>query len=179
MNSKNNISLWQLTNEHQKLLSELYDYETGEVNEIVQARLNELDNTIEKKCISVTKYINLLESQRNELEKLLENVIERGQSYSKEINKYRKYLEVNMDKQNINKITCPYFTIKLKKNPYSTDITDRDSIPEHFIRTRQVVKEEIRVDREAIKEEFLRTGVQVPGAHVSKKNKLEIVTDKL
>jgi hypothetical protein len=55
--SSKELSLWQLTNEHEYLLSQLYDSETGEVNEIVQAKLNALEPNIEKKCIAVSQWI--------------------------------------------------------------------------------------------------------------------------
>ncbi|HWY33429.1 MAG TPA: siphovirus Gp157 family protein, partial [Nitrosopumilaceae archaeon] len=116
------LSLWQLTNEHQKLLNELYDHETGEVNEIIQAKLDELDPTIEKKCISITQWIKKLESEKRELDYLTNEIEQRKRSYDKEVKKYQNYLEFNMKKQGIREIKCPYFTIRIKKNPYSTDI---------------------------------------------------------
>ena len=162
MMTQNNLSLWQLTNEHQKLISELYDMETGEVNEIIQAKIDALEPTIEKKCVAVSKYINHLESECNELDSLYERIQERKSAYAKEIDRYKKYLETNMEKNGVKKITCPYFTINLRKNPYSTDIIAEDLIPNEFMRTKEIVKVETRPDKNAIKEEVLRTGEQVP-----------------
>jgi rRNA maturation protein Rpf1 len=179
MITTNNMSLWQLTTEHQKLLSELYDHDTGEVNEIVQAKLNDLEPTIEKKCVSVTKYINHLEFELNELETMRQQIDERQSAYLKEIKRYRNYLEINMEKQGIKKVSCPYFTIKLSKNPYSVEIINEDLIPSHFMKTREIIRTETKPDKTAIKEHVLQDGEQVPGAYVHQKNKLEIVIDKL
>ena len=65
MNSLKEVSLWKLTNDHQKLLNELYDHETGEVNEIVQAKLDALEPDIEKKCIAVSQWIRKMESEES------------------------------------------------------------------------------------------------------------------
>lgn len=179
MNTSKNLSLWQLTNDHQKLLSELYDHETGEVNEIVQAKLNELEPNIEKKCVAVGSWIRKIESEQRELETLLVEVENRMRSYDKEREKYRNYLQSNMEKQGIGEIKCPYFTIRIRKNPHSTDIINEDLIPREFISEKEIVRIDVKPDKTAIKEEVLRTGQQVPGAYVSQKNKLEISTFKI
>ena|ERR1700688_2158185 len=179
MNSHKELSLWNLTKEHRNLMSQLYDYETGEVNEIVQAKIDMVDQTIERKCISVSKYIRHLESEQREIDSFINDMEERKAAYLNEIQRYRDYLKNNMKSQGITEIKCPFFTIKLKKNPYGTDIINESEIPEEFMRKREVVKTEIKPDRNAIKEEVLRTGIQVQGAYVSQKDKLDILIDKV
>jgi hypothetical protein len=179
MNTSKNLSLWQLTSEHQKLLSELYDNETGEFNEIAEAKLNLLETDIEKKCIAVGGYIRKIESEQRELESLLMEVENRIKYYDNERQKYRNYLQSNMEKQGITEIKCPYFNVRIKKNPYFTDIINEELIPDEFMREREIVRVEVKPDKNAIKEEVLSTGEQVPGAYVSQKNKLEITTSKI
>ena len=84
-----------------------------------------------------------------------------------------------MTKQGIKEIKCPFFTIKIKKNPYSTDIIDDELIPTQFMKTKEIIKVETKADKTAIKDEVLRTGEQVPGAYVYQKERLEILTDKI
>lgn len=177
MNSQKELSLWKLTDEHQKLLSELYNEETGEINEIVQAKLDALEPTIEKKCVAVSKYIHKMESEEKEIERLMEEIEARKKSYKREINKYKNYLEYNMERQGIKEVKCPFFTIRIRKNPYSTEILNKDEIPKEFIK--KVIKTEESINKVLIKEEVLRTGNQVPGCLVSQKNKLEILTSKI
>ena len=177
MQSEKNLSLWQLTNEQQNLLNQLVNKETGEVDELIQERLNQLEPNIENKCLSVSKWIRKLESEKGQLDSLLSEVANRKAAYATEVERYMKYLQYNMEKSGIKEISCPFFTVKLKKNPYSTDITDQAAIPEEYIRVK--IKKEISVNKNLIKEEVLRTGSQVPGAYVSQKNKLEITTSKL
>lgn len=177
MNVQKELSLWQLTDEHQRLLSELYNYETGEINEIIQAKLDALEPTIEKKCIAVSKYIHKMESEEKEIERLMDEIKERQKSYEREINKYKNYLEYNMEKQGIKEVKCPYFTVRIRQNPYSTEILNKDEIPQQFIK--KIIKTEESINKVLIKEEVLRTGNQVPGAYVAQKNKLEILTSKI
>lgn len=175
----NNLSLYQLGTEYQSLLSQLYDHETGEVNEEVDAQLNALSTTTEEKCIAVTSWIKRLESDQNQLEKMVEEILSRGLAFTKEINKWKDYLKTNMERCQITEVKCPYFTLKIKKNPYSTDIFDEAQIPERFMRTREIVKVERKADKNAIKEEVLNTGIQIPGAIVQQNTKLQILTDKI
>lgn len=180
MISTKELSLWQLTNEHQQLLSQLYDHETGEINEIVQAKLNELEPDIEKKCLAVTKWIRKLESEERELDALRHEVENRMAAYNREVEKYCDYLQDNMEKSGIKEISCPFFKVRLRKNPFGTEILNQDEIPKEFI-TIKIIPEKIeyKPDKNMIKEEFLRTGKQIPGTNVSQKNKLEILTSKI
>ncbi len=179
MNAQKELSLWQLTNEHQKLLSQLYDFETGEVNELIQAQLNAIEPDIEKKCISVSKWIRHLEQEQMELEGIINDLTKRKKAYSERIERFNNDIKNNMEIRNITKISCPLFTIKITKNPYGTEIIDESEIPERFIKTREIVKMESKPDRNAIKEEVLRTGVQIPGAYVGQKTRINIITDKI
>lgn len=172
-------NLYQLTTEYQKLLPNLYDQETGEVNEEVEAQLNALSLTSEKKFIAVASWIKSMEAEKKEIEFIKKQIEEREAAYDKEINKATNYLDHHMKRCNIKEIKCPLFTIKIKINPPSTEIFDLSQLPEKFIRTRKIEKVEKTGDKAAIKEEVIRTGIQVPGAYVQKKTKLEIITDKI
>lgn len=175
----NNLSLYQLASEHQRLLAQLYNPETGEVNEEIDAELTALSATTEKKCIAVTSWIKKLEADKREIQFIKEEILKREAAFNKEIDKWHDYLKFNMERSQITEVKCPYFTIKIKKNPYSTEVLDEAQIPEKFMRKREIVKTEIKPDKDAIKEEVLRTGIQVPGTNVYQKTKLEILTDKI
>ncbi len=79
----------------------------------------------------------------------------------------------------ITEVKCPYFTLRIKNNPYSTDIVSEKDIPEKYMKSREVIKMEVKPDKNLIKEDVLKTGIQVPGAYVAQKTKLEILTDKI
>lgn len=173
------MNLYQIGTEYQKLLSQLYNPETGEVDTEIDAQLNALSPTAEEKCLAVAKWIKHIESEKKQIEFMKEELLRREAVFDKEIEQKFNYLKMNMERCKIDKITCPYFTIRIKTNPWSTDILDESQIPENFMRTKEIVKTERKPDKNAIKEEVLKTGVQIPGASVQQKRKLEILTDKI
>lgn len=179
MSIQRNVSLWQIKSEYQNLLHNLYDYETGEINQEVDAQLNALSDTAENKCIAIASWIKHMESEKKQIDFMKEEILKREAAYEKEINKRLDYLKTNMEGCGITEVKCSYFTLKIKKNPYSTDIVNEADIPEKFMKTKEVVKIEVKPDKNAIKEEVLKTGIQVPGAQVAQKTKLEILVDKL
>jgi hypothetical protein len=174
-----NLNLWQIGTEYQSLLSKLYDVETGEVNEEIDNKLTQVAATAEKKCLAVATYIQKMESEIREVAYLKEQLAKREAAYHAEVERLHHYLKTNMERTKIKEISCPYFSIKLKVNPYGTDILDEKMIPEKFMRTREIIKKETKPDRIAIKEEVLKTGQQIPGAYVSQKTQVKISIDKI
>lgn len=179
MSAQRNISLWQIKTEYQSLLSQLYDHETGEVNMEVDAQISALSDSAENKCIAIASWIKNMESEKKQIEYMKEEILRREAAYEKEIDKRLEYLKSNMEGCKITEIKCPYFTLRIKKNPYSTDILDQKLVPQKFIRKTEKVVVNESADKNAIKEEVLKTGVQVPGASVHQKTKLQILTDEI
>lgn len=173
------LSLFKLNENYEKLLSQLYDQETGEVNEEVDAQLNALSTSIEDKCKSVGTWIGHMQAEKNRILEMKMLILEREKAYEREIEKTTEYLKSNMERHKIKKITCPYFTITHSINPYGTEIIDEALIPQEFIKTREIVKTESKPDRNAIKESVLKTGIQIPGAIVSQKTKIKFVINKI
>lgn len=172
-------SLWDMKNEYQVLMSQLYDPETGEVNQEVDAQLAALSTTTENKCIAIATWIKNLQSEKKQIDYMKQEILEREAAYEKAIDKNLDYLERNMHDCGISEVKCTYFTLRIKKNPFSTDVYDETQLPIRFMKTKETVKVETKPDKNAIKEEFLKTGVQIPGASVQQKTKLEILTDKI
>ena len=72
-------SLYHLTVETQRLLANLYDHETGEVNPEVHDQLNALLPATNDKCIAVAGYIKDMELDMAKLETMKQE-IERRQA---------------------------------------------------------------------------------------------------
>jgi hypothetical protein len=174
-----NLNLWQIKKEYSSLLSNLYDHETGEINHEVDAQLSSLADSAENKCIAIQKWILNLESEKKQIEFMEEQIAKRKKCYENEIKKRSDYLESNMKSLGIDEIKCPFFTLKIKKNPLSTDIVNEEIIPDKFMIEREIIKKEIKPDKNAIKEEFVKTGIQVPGAIVSQKSFLKLFVNQL
>ena len=120
-----------------------------------------------------------MESERKQIDEMQRELFDRAAAYEREIERKQNYLLENMMRCKIKEISCPYFTLRVKTNPYSTDVYDEKLIPENFMRTRLITKAEIKPDKEAIKKYVLKTNEQVPGATVLQKTKLQILIDKI
>ena len=82
------------------------------------------------------------------------------------------YLQCNLQKLSINEIkSSPYFKIKLKQCPPSVDVFDEKAIPPEF--WREKVTTTTSVDKIKLKE-VMSEGIEVPGATIQRKLKLEI-----
>ena len=94
----------------------------------------------------------------------------RKKRLSKQIESLTDYLQFNLEKLSINEIkTSPYFKIRLKQCPPSVDVFDETMIPPEFWREKVIAS----VDKVMLKD-ALNEGVEVPGASIQRRIKLEI-----
>lgn len=153
------MRLYEIADKYQFLLNDLYDYETGVVNETTLARLNELTDSMEDKAINITMLFKDLEASADAIEKERQAMQKREKALKNQIQSLKDYLRSNMERCEIKKIECPQFVIALQKNPCSVEITNEDEIPEEY------TKVSIDLDIAKIKDE-LKNGVVIPGARL-------------
>ena len=162
------LTLYEISEKYQFLLQDMYDHETGEINEEVFAQLNELSDTAESKCINVVKvfeeYKKSIEAIKVAKDRMLrhERVLKNG------MERLKNYLQTNMEKCEIKKIECPEFVISLQKNPVALDVFNLDEIPHEYD-----VRPAREIDRSRIKDE-LKNGVVIPGARLVQGNSVRI-----
>ena len=132
-------------------------------------RLDEMSARMEDKAIAVASYIKNLDAEREAIEKAKKAMAERESRLDKRADYLTQYLQSNMERCGITEIKSPFFVLKLKKCPVSTDIIDENAIPNDYKR----VKEVVTIDKLKLKEE-LQAGVIVPGAALKQNNRLEI-----
>lgn len=85
----------------------------------------------------------------------------------------RDYLKENMERAGIEKIECPLFSISIRKNPPSVEITNTDDLPFSFWRTPEQKPPAPAPDKDAIKL-ALKRGEDVPGARLNQTTRLDI-----
>lgn len=161
------MKLYELTNEYIKIQDELYDDETGKINESALEQINEIEESIKDKCIAVTKIFKNMEAERKAIEEEKKNMEIREKSYKKRIEYLKEYLIDNMQKTGIQKISCPQFEIKLRTNPVSVDLDDFIELEDEYMR----IKKE--PDKIKIKE-HLQNGVLIEGARLIQKTGIVI-----
>lgn len=163
------MNLYQIANEYQTILEQTFDQETGEVNEIALASLEEVKTTMQEKGIAVASYIKNIDAERKAIEEAKKAMASREAALDKRVDYLTQYLQSNMEQCGISEIKSPYFVIKLKKCPFSVDVFDEGSLPNDYKKTKEVIS----IDKLKIKEEIL-AGVVVPGAALKQNNRLEI-----
>lgn len=86
----------------------------------------------------------------------------------------REYIRSQMEVAGIERISCPLFDLKLKKNPPAVEVLDERQVPAHFWVTPEPKPVEPRLDKTAIKG-AIKAGIEVPGARLVQATRLEVL----
>lgn len=162
------MNLYQISTEYQDILSNLYD-EDGVINETELDRLEKNEIAMEKKAIAIASFIKNMDAERTAIDNAKKAMADREKSYKRKIESLEGYLLTNMQHRGIDKVTCPYFEIKVKKCPLSVNIVDETLLPIEYKRT----KVEVSPDKIKMLQE-MKVGVIIPGANLHQNVKLEI-----
>lgn len=159
--------LYEITNEYIDLLNEI-----TEADELTEEHFQKLDlfkGEIQEKIVNVSAYIKNLESRADSIDDAIHSMLDRSKKTRNKAERIKEYLKNNMEKLNIQEITCPYFDIKIKNNPCSVDILNKEEIPSEFIKETILLS----IDKKAIAK-HIKNGSEVPGAQLIRKRKIEI-----
>lgn len=163
------LKLYEIANEYQFLEKELYDEETGAINELALEKLQELAAPIEEKCINIVKVFKSMEAEQAAIEKERKAMAAREKALNNQIDRLKDYLSANMQRCNIDKISCPQFVISLQKNPPAIDYLDKTLIPDEYVR-----KVSFEYDAQRMKDDILKNGVIIPGVEVVQRYNIRI-----
>lgn len=164
------MRLYEITNQFENVFNQLD--ENGELSQEMMESLDSLKDDFENKAISVACYIKNIEAEEAAIEHAIDDMKVRKAKLTKKAESLSDYLQCNLQKLSINEIkSSPYFKIKLKQCPPSVDVFDEKAIPPEF--WREKVTTTTSVDKIKLKE-VMSEGVEVPGATIQRKLKLEI-----
>jgi len=167
------MKLFEISQEYAQIINELYDDE-GNENPQALARLEENQVSLEKKAIAIASWIKNMEIEKaaltaakKEIDDNKKNIIEREKALESKIKRWNGSLQHEMETRGINEIKCPYFVLKLKKNPHSLDVPDEEIIDEDY----RVY--DWKLDRARMLSD-MKNGVIIDGAAIQQKMRLEI-----
>lgn len=164
------MRLYEITNEFQNVFNQVN--ENGEISDELMQNLDTLQDDFENKAVAVASYIKNLEAEETAIGQAIDDMRTRKSRLTKQVESLSDYLQFNLQKLSISEIKkCPYFKIRLKQCPPSIDVFDEKAIPPEF--WREKVTTVTSVDKIRLKE-VLSEGVEVPGATIQRKTKLEI-----
>lgn len=162
-----NMKLYEISNEYQSILNNMYDPETGEVNKESMSKLNEITESLDKKCVAVACYIENIKAECQAISDAKKRMSERESKFKRKLQNMKEYLLYNMEKSDIKKVSCSYFDISVHKNPDSVEIYDESIIPLDYD------KVEIKKDIDKMRKD-LRNGIEIPGARLIQRKSVQI-----
>ena len=152
------MKLYELTNQMQGLRALMDD---EDVDFDLTDTLNGLEGDIQVKADGLLAYVTNLGADVDAIDREVKRLQARKTAIVNRQESLRDYLRFNMEQSGIDKITCPLFTITLRKASDVCVIESEDLIPDMF--KEEVVTTEI--DKMAIKR-HLKDGMDVPGARL-------------
>ncbi len=162
------MKLYEISKELQGIFDDVS--EDGELTDEMIGNLNGLQQDFEVKAISVAAYIKNIEAEEAAIANAIKNMGIRKLRLTKQVQGLTDYLQYNMQRLSIIEIkSSPYFKISLKQCPPSIDVFDEKQIPSEFWREKVTAS----VDKIMLKK-VINDGVDVPGASIQRKIKLEI-----
>jgi len=163
--------LYKLVEQHREL--ERFADETDVDPEVLRDTLDGLKGDIELKAQSVAAFIRNIEADADAIAAASKAMAQRAARLQERADAIRQYLLVNMQATGITKISCPYFTISLRKNPPSLVVENEAAVPDQF----RVWPEPPppSLDKRKIIA-TIQSGQPVPGCSVTQNERVEIRT---
>jgi hypothetical protein len=162
------MQLYKITNEYENVFSQVD--ENGEITPDMMDTLDALTVDFENKAVGVATYIKNLEAEEAAITQAMEDMKTRKTRLSKQVGSLSDYLQFHMQRLSIKEIkSCPYFKIRIKQCPASVDVINEDFIPAEYWKEKVVTS----LDKIMLKE-ALNEGIEVPGASIQRRLKLEI-----
>lgn len=161
--------LYQLVEQHREL--QKFADETDIDPQALLDTLEGLQGEIEIKAQSVAAFIRNIEADGEAIAEAAKQMASRAKRLQERADSIRTYLLMNMQATGITKISCPFFTITLRKNPQRVDIYEEAAIPDRF----RVWPEPPppSIDKKALLD-ALKAGESVPGAGIAQSERVEI-----
>lgn len=163
------LSLYEISDQYQALLNNLYDYETGVVDETALEKLTALTDTMQNKCINITKFFKTLEMAQKAIAEEKAKMAAREKAFKNQVERLKDYLLSNMQRCEIKKIECPEFVLAVQNNPPSVQVDDEKLVPHDYDKP----PKERELDLRKILDE-LKNGVVIPGVRLVQKQSLRI-----
>jgi hypothetical protein len=133
--------------------------------------LDALEGDIREKAIAVAAFTRNLDSSATAIRAAGLAMLARAERLERRADGVRNYLLFHCQAAGITKIEAPWFTLAVRKNPPAVVIDNERELPAEFMV--QPPAPPPRPDKTAIKA-AIKAGADVPGAHLSESDRLEI-----
>jgi len=141
--------------------ADMHELLSSDDAELIKDNLDSMQLAFNDKAESLIKYTQNIESDIEQVDSMIKQLQARKKALKNKVDSFREYVRYNMESSGIDKISCPLFTMTLKKASPVVEVVDQDLIPDEFISVEVVQK----VDKTKLKN-ALRQG-DVAGAKLS------------
>ena len=147
------MKLYELTEQYKQLAN--LDVEP----ELLADTIEGIEGEIEIKAENLLSVVSNFGSDIDALDNEIKRLTARKKTIVSRQDWLREYLRSNMEVSGIDKITCPLFTITLRKATQAVQVYDISLLSEDYIKTT------VSPDKVAIKN-ALKSGIGIPGAEL-------------
>ena len=119
-----------------------YHYNQAETDEeMLQAEQYLIDTEVElsEKVENIAKFIKNIESERDAFKKESDRLASKAKSLDNKVTNLKRYLQDNLEVAGVDKVKGSLFTVSLRNNPISLDLSSVEHIPMDFKRTPEPV----------------------------------------
>lgn len=155
------MNLFELALEYKEAYDSLMSIE-GAATEDIQDTLDGVMMPFEEKVVHISSMIQNMKYMLIAIEEAKKDIEKKKERVEKSIESLKRYVINGMSLAKIHEISCPTYTVSLKKNPPKLNITDDKLVPDTYYRTetkRFIDNAQVRSD--------LKNNVDVPGAELT------------
>ena len=119
-----------------------YHYNQAETDEeLLEAEKYLIDAEIElsDKVENIAKFIKNLEAERDVFKKESDRLASKSKSFANKADSLKRYLQDSLEAAGVDKVKGNLFTVSLRNNPFSLDLSSEEHIPMEFKRTPEPV----------------------------------------
>jgi len=138
-------SLFNISGQYQSALAVLTDSDLPD--EAINDTLEGLKGELVDKGKNVAAFVRNIESDADAIDDAVKMMQARSRVIRNKAKHIRTYLHTNMEAAGISEISCPYFQLKVKKNPPRVVVTDERLVPNQY--KSEVVT--VKIDKAQIK----------------------------
>lgn len=159
------FSLYELSGAYLNLLG-LADDE--EKKEQFRDTLDSLKDSIEQKCENLAVVIKTIEAETKALEYESKRLESRIQSRKNRVEGLKIYLQENLQKANLKKLSTRYYSLWIQDNPGSLEIQNEASIPATF-----KISQPDKIDKKSLMQ-HIKEGNVIEGVTIKQSSGLRI-----
>jgi len=140
--------------------------------EAIVDTLEALEGELEAKVTNIAAFTRNLDADAAAIRAAGKAMLARAERLESRAERIRAYLLFNMVAAGISKISCPWFTVQVKRNPPAVTIFDELLLPAEYFAPPPPPPPP-KPDKAKIKD-ALKAGVDVPGAGLTSSDRLEV-----